>query len=160
MSESQDRAAAVARQGEVMREFMARAVLFQDAVARSAGLNGTDLQVVGLLLDGGPATPGDLAARTGLTTGGAITTAINRLESAGYVVRSRDVSDRRRVIVSAVPERLTAAVGAVYDGVARRWGDYIATLSDEQLAFANDFLARAADFNRDEIESLRARGGR
>ena len=60
---SATRAAAIARQGEAMREFMARAVLFQDAVARSAGLNGSDLQAVGLLLRDGPATPGELAAR-------------------------------------------------------------------------------------------------
>lgn len=149
------RAAAIARQGEVMREFMARAVLFQDAVARSGGLNGSDLQAVGLLLSEGPATPGELASRIGLTAGGAITAMIDRLERAGYVSRSRDAADRRKVIVSAVPETVMARVGPVYEGVAARWNEYLETLTDEQLAFANEFLARAAAFNRDEVEALR-----
>ena len=136
---------------------MAHAVLFQDAVARSGGLNGTDLQAVGLLLSGGPATPGELAARTGLTAGGAITAVIDRLEKAGYVSRARDPHDRRRVLVSAVPEAVMAKVGPAYAGVTERWGEYLATLSDEQLAFANELIARAAEVNRLEVERMRAR---
>ena len=63
----------IARMADVMRDFMANAVLFQDAVARTGGLNSTDLQAVSLLMSQGPATPGELAERTGLTAGGAIT---------------------------------------------------------------------------------------
>lgn len=138
-----------------MREFMARAVLFQDVVARSAGINGSDLQAVGLLLSDGPATPGELAARVGLTSGGAITAMIDRLERAGYVTRTRDLTDRRRVIVTAVPDVLMDRVGHIYGGVARRWNEYLANLTDEQLDFATAFLTRAAEFNRDEAEALR-----
>lgn len=138
-----------------MREFMARAVLFQDAVARSVGLNGTDLQAVGLLLSKGPATAGELAARIGLTSGGAITAMIDRLERAGYVTRTRDLADRRRVIVTAVPEALMSRVGQVYGRVTERWNAYLETLSDEQIDFANEFVARAAEVNREEIEILR-----
>ena len=53
--------------GDVMRAFMARTVLFQEAVARAAALNPTDLQCANLLLLHGPATPGELAERAGLT---------------------------------------------------------------------------------------------
>lgn len=151
------RRALLDRQAEAMRDFMAYAVLFQDAVARSGGLNGTDLQAVGLLLSGGSATPGELAARTGLTAGGAITAVIDRLEKAGYVSRARDPHDRRRVLVSAVPEAVMAKVGPAYAGVTQRWGEYLATLSDEQLAFANQLIARAAEVNRLEVERMRAR---
>jgi len=149
------RAEAIADHGEAMRSFMAHAVLFQDAVARSAGLNGTDLQALGLLLSEGPATPGELAARTGLTAGGAITTMLDRLERGGFVTRSRDAADRRRVLVSAVPEAVFAEVGPVYGAVASRWNDYLDTLSEEQIRFATEFLERAAAFNRDETDRLR-----
>jgi DNA-binding MarR family transcriptional regulator len=152
---SSTRRALVARNAEVMRDFMAHAVLFQDAVARSAGLNGTDLQAVGLLVAGGPATPGELAARTGLTAGGAITAVVDRLERAGFVTRSRDPQDRRRVLVSAVPDAIAEAVGPAYAGVTQRWGEVLAALSDEQLEFANDLLARAAEVNRAEVERMR-----
>lgn len=139
-----------------MREFMARAVLFQDAVARAGGINSTDLQLVGLLMSEGPATPGELARRSGLSAGGAITAAIDRLERAGYVSRSRDGADRRRVIVSAVEATVLARVGPAYARIAEAWGEYLATLTDEQLAFATEILERAADLNRDEIERLRS----
>jgi DNA-binding transcriptional ArsR family regulator len=91
----------------------------------------------------GPATPGELAERTGLTAGGAITTAIDRLERAGFVTRDRDPNDRRRVIVTAVPEAIFARFGEVYGRVGTRWNAYLETLSDEQLAFANELFARA-----------------
>jgi DNA-binding MarR family transcriptional regulator len=151
------RADAIADHAEAMRVFLAHAVLFQDAVARSAGLNGTDLQALGLLLSDGPATPGELAQRTGLTAGGAITTMLDRLERGGFVTRTRDAADRRRVLVSAVPEAVFAEVGPVYGGVAERWNAYLDTLSEEQIRFATEFLERAAAFNRDETERLRPR---
>ncbi|WP_026927771.1 MarR family winged helix-turn-helix transcriptional regulator [Granulicoccus phenolivorans] len=153
------RTAAIARHGELMREFMARVVLFQEAVARSGGLNGSDLQAVSLLLSDGPATPGELASRIGLTAGGAITTMIDRLERAGYVRRTRDESDRRRVLVSAIPETVLTRVGPVYARVTEHWNEYLETLTDEQIAFANEFLARAAALNRDETTALRREGG-
>ena len=150
-----DRAASMVRAGEVMRDFMARAVLFQDAVAKWAGVNSTDLQCVGLLMSEGPATPGELAERSGLTAGGAITAVIDRLESVGFVRRDRDAADRRRVIVTAIPEAVFARFGEVYGRVGARWNEYLDTLTDEQLEFANELLQRAADVNREEIALLR-----
>ena len=141
--------------GKAMREFMARAVLFQDAVARSAGLNSSDLQAVGLLMSHGPATPGDLAARTGLTAGGAITAMVDRLERAGYVRRERDTEDRRRILVYPNSDKLLTVVGDTYARIGSRWDDYVDTLSDEQVAFAVELLERAAQMNRDEVERLR-----
>ena len=149
------REAAMERAGEVMRDFMARAVLFQDAVAKWGGVNSTDLQCVGLLMSEGPATPGELAERSGLTAGGAITAVIDRLESVGCVRRDRDATDRRRVIVTAIPEAVFTRFGEVYGRVGERWNAYLDTLTDEQLEFANELLQRAADVNREEITLLR-----
>ncbi|MGC5223034.1 MarR family winged helix-turn-helix transcriptional regulator [Micromonospora sp. DT81.3] len=140
---------------DVMRNFMARAVLFQDAVARYGGINSTDMQAVGLLMSEGPATPGELAERTGMTAGGAITAVIDRLERAGYVTRQRDGADRRRVIVTAVPETVLAKVGPIYGRIAARWADYLETLSDEQLQFAEELFTRATEINREETQALR-----
>jgi len=146
----------IERMAEVMREFMARAVLFQDAVARVGGINSTDMQAVSLLMSEGPATPGELAERTGLTAGGAITAVVDRLERAGYVTRERDVDDRRRVIVTAQVDTVLNKVGPIYGRVGQRWADYLATLTDDQIEFANELFARAAEINREEIEALRA----
>jgi DNA-binding transcriptional ArsR family regulator len=141
--------------GEAMRSFMARVVLFQDAVARSVGLNGSDLQAVGLLMSEGPASPGELAERIGLTPGGAITGLIDRLEKAGYVSRRRDDRDRRRVLVVANEARVIADVGHIYGRVAQRWNEYVATLTDDEVAAGTRIFAAAAEVNREEIERLR-----
>jgi len=145
----------IARMADVMRDFMANAVLFQDAVARTGGLNSTDLQTVSLLMSQGPATPGELAERTGLSAGGAITAVIDRLEKAGYVRRQRDQADRRRVIVTADVDKVLEQVGPVYGRVGARWAAYLDTLTDEQIELANEVFARASQINREEIELLK-----
>ena len=143
---------------EAMRAFMARAVLYQDAVARTVGMSATELQCAGLLLDHGPATAGELAERAGLTSGGAITGVIDRLERSGFAHRSRDHTDRRRVVVTADRERLEASLGPIYARVGRQWADYLAGLDEEQLAFAAELLAQAAALNDAETRRLRQRG--
>lgn len=138
-----------------MRDFNAYTVLLQDTVARSAGINSVDLQVVGLLSSAGPATSGELAAHTGLSSGGAITSLIDRLERAGYVRRRRDAGDRRRVLVEAVSEKITSDVSPSYERIGRAWAQFLGTLSEEQIAFATEVLQAATAVNREEIERLR-----
>jgi DNA-binding MarR family transcriptional regulator len=150
--------------GDVMRTFMARTVLFQEAVARAAGLNATDLQCANLLLLHGPATPGELAERAGLTVGGAITGAVDRLERAGLVRRVPDTRDRRRVLVVPDADQLHARVGELYLRVGQRWDDHLATLDDDQLTLAVSLFTRAAEITYEETGRLRdararARGG-
>ena len=130
-----------------MRELMARAVLFQDAVAKSAGLNATDMQCANLLLLYGPATPGELAGLAGLTAGGAITGALDRLERAGLVRRSRDGADRRRVVVTADADELWRRVGPSYERIATSWNAFLDTLTDEQLEVADTVLRQASELN-------------
>jgi DNA-binding MarR family transcriptional regulator len=51
----------------------------------------------------GPITAGDLAKQSGLTTG-AVTAVLDRLERKGYVRRTRDTADRRRVLIEMTDE--------------------------------------------------------
>jgi predicted transcriptional regulator len=134
-------------------------VLFQDAVARHAGLNSTDLQTVGLLMGQGPSTPGELAAHVGMTAGGSITAVIDRLERLGYVSRRRDETDRRRVLVEADVDKVLRDVGPVYGRVAARWEAYVQTLDDDQLLLAVELFRQAAQINRDETQRLRQERG-
>jgi DNA-binding MarR family transcriptional regulator len=146
----------LARMSETMRIYMARAVVFQDAVAKSVGLNSTDLQCANLLLLHGSATPGELAERSGLTAGGAVTAVIDRLERRGLVHRSRDTVDRRRVIITADAAELWRLVGPSYERITDRWNEYLKALTDNQIEFAITVLGRAADINAEEIDRLRA----
>jgi DNA-binding MarR family transcriptional regulator len=143
------------REVEVLtREFMAYAVLFQDAVARAAGLNSTDMQALGLLASQGPTSPGQLARRTGVTAGGAITLLIDRLEKAGFARRSRDQQDRRRVLVCPDLEQIEERVQPLYAPVGERWRAYLDTLTAKELATCLEFLRAAVDINRELLEEM------
>jgi DNA-binding MarR family transcriptional regulator len=113
-------------------------VLLHHTVASKAGLNVTDLQCLNLLSLDGRVTPGRLAQAMGITTGGAITAVIDRLEKAGYVRRTRDPDDRRRVIVELIPEamvRIADYFEPIAESVLARFAGY----SDEQLRTLLDF---------------------
>jgi DNA-binding MarR family transcriptional regulator len=109
------------------RESSRLSVLFRHALAARLGLTVTDMECLDFLMDTGSATAGRLAEQTNLTTG-AITSMIRRLEKAGYVTAERDPADRRRVIVTLVPQRvaegtrLYASFGAAVTEVARGHG--------------------------------------
>ena len=150
------RRALIDEMGTAMRRFMAHAVLYQDAVASRAGMHSTDLQCLGLLTLEGPRPPRELARRTGLTAGGAITGVIDRLEAAGLVHRVRDEIDRRRVLVTPNTEAIMRRVGPVYGRVGARWNAYLETLTDDQIALATEIINQATTINLAEVEALRS----
>jgi hypothetical protein len=83
---------------------------------------------------------------------------IDRLEQAGYVRRIPDPTDRRRVIVEVVPDKISA-VQETMDRVGDKGAEEIAHYSDEQLIVINDFLTRMADITREEATALREAPG-
>jgi DNA-binding MarR family transcriptional regulator len=114
------------------------------------GVNRTDLRCMDIVLQRGPISAGELAVAAGLSPG-AVTTALDRLERAGYARRVRDAGDRRRVLVEPTKVAVDAA-GAAY-GPLRQLGESImAQLSDGELETITGFLERGA-----EIQLLRAR---
>lgn len=84
------------------REMSARIILFHQTLAARFGLNATDHKCLDLARNEPEITAGRLAEVTGLTTG-AITAALDRLERAGFVCRERHPTDRRKVVIRALP---------------------------------------------------------
>jgi DNA-binding MarR family transcriptional regulator len=90
---------------EQLRAGSTRGVLLHAAVAERLGLNASDHKCADLMLSQpGPTTPGQLAELTGLSTG-AITGVLDRLEQAGFVERTHDRADRRRILVRVTNRR-------------------------------------------------------
>ncbi|KGN38212.1 MarR family winged helix-turn-helix transcriptional regulator [Knoellia subterranea] len=73
-----------------------------DEVGRRLGVNAADLRGLDWLTDQ-PRTASELARRTGLTPA-ATTSMIDRLERKGFVRRTSDPGDRRRVLVEMTEE--------------------------------------------------------
>src|ERR1700754_345536 len=88
-----------------MRKSSAQGTIYASAVADSVGISSSDMDCMDFLNLEGRMTAGRLAELTGLTTG-AITGVVDRMEKAGFVRRERDDSDRRKVFIALVPDRL------------------------------------------------------
>jgi DNA-binding MarR family transcriptional regulator len=99
-----------------MQEVIASAVLTNERIARSIGLNVVDFQTYGVLLrNGEPMTPGQVSQATELPSS-TTTRVLDRLENKGMVERRPDPTDRRKIWVHALPfdeERVTAAYGEI-----------------------------------------------
>ncbi|MFC4013092.1 MarR family transcriptional regulator [Nonomuraea purpurea] len=128
--------------------------LIDELAARRLGINRTDLRCLSRLGAHGPQTASELAAAAGLT-GGAMTTAIDRLERAGLARRDRDSADRRRVLVHLTEqaERLGEQI----------WGPILADAQAElgrfsmaELELIATFLSVALDNQRRHAERLRS----
>ncbi|MGK8511503.1 MarR family winged helix-turn-helix transcriptional regulator [Nocardia asiatica] len=116
------------------------AVMMHQAVADRLGMHVTDLRCLNLLRLGGPATAGELATQTGLTTG-AITRMIDRLLKSGYVRREHDEQDRRRVIVSVVQEKIDE-LAPHYEVLANEFGAAMKGYTVEQLELVLEVFDR------------------
>lgn len=123
----------------LMRNMTGTALLHQ-ALADRAGLHPTDAHCVTTLVLDGPQAPGQLAHFLGISTGGAITAVIDRLEKAGIVRRIRDDGDRRRVIIEPIPEN--TIVATYLEPYRSTFAKELAELPEEGLAFLLDWLRR------------------
>jgi len=75
-----------------------KVILLHTAIAEKAGLSGTDHKYLKLIIEKGQMTAGELAERSGLSTG-AVTGVIDRLQKKQLIARQFDKSDRRKIIV-------------------------------------------------------------
>ena len=137
--------------GEVYRRYLGAVMLHGHASAKACGLGATDLYALNLLELAGPMTPGELAARTGLTSG-PTTRLIDRLERAGYVRRRPAPDDRRKVIVEQVKK--PAGLDEVMDPARRRVAEILTGYSADQLEAIFDYFERATDAYQETTRNL------
>ena len=123
------------------------------AASELLGINRTDARCIDIVLQRGRVTAGDLALAAGLSPGAA-TTAIDRLERAGYVRRARDPDDRRRVIVEPT-ERIAELAEEVYGPLRDGGAVLMARFSERQLAAITKFFEGAADLQLDRANEVR-----
>ena len=127
-------------------------VQFNGLVADRVGMGWTDLQALYVLANHGPTTPSELAKRVNLTTGSA-SRMIDRLERAGFVRRSPDRSDRRRVLVEPLPDAV-ARVGGLYDQLNELHRRDFAGMTDDELHALVRFMESATASTETAIRGL------
>ncbi|MEU9114034.1 MarR family transcriptional regulator [Streptomyces sp. NPDC048483] len=132
---------------------------FDEAAAAVLGLNRTDLRCLDLVLAADSLSAGELTAAAKLSPA-ATTTAIDRLERAGFVTRTRDAANRRRVLVTAT-DAAREAEREVHLPVGEAGRRALRRYDAQQLALIVDFLDTAREVQEEQTERLKSlpRGG-
>ncbi|MFJ9363341.1 MarR family winged helix-turn-helix transcriptional regulator [Nocardia sp. NPDC101769] len=134
------------------REYLTAQAVVAHVTAQALGLGPTDFFGLNLIALAGSMTAGELADRTGLSTG-AVTRLVDRLERAGYVRRVPDPADRRKVVIEPAPDpdgRIDAVLAPQRTRMAEMFADY----GPQQLEVLFDYFARAATALRETAHQL------
>lgn len=127
-------------------------------LARLLGLNATDYRALSTLQQlgrGGTVTIGRLGAALGTTA--ATTSAIaDRLERAGYAVRSRTGSDRRQVVLETTALAWTRII-EIMRPLMDASDAYIRALGPDEAAVVGDFLRATLANLTEQLDVLTAR---
>ncbi len=137
-------------------QFVSATTLFQNAVADQLGVPVNDLHCLNLVSSGQAVTPTQLAERMGMTTG-AVTKMLDRMQGQRLIRREHDPGDRRRVIISQLPDRL-AELAELYRPMAAFLHERLSACTDDQLSFVADFAGTARDVALDQAALLRRNG--
>jgi DNA-binding MarR family transcriptional regulator len=122
------------------------------AAAEYLGLNLTDHRCLDIIERDGPVAAGDLARAAGLTAK-AITTAIDRLQHAGYAQRTADPRDRRRVLVAVTAEGHRRGE-EIYAPLVRASRDMLQRYTPAELELLLDYLDRSHELLTTHVARL------
>jgi DNA-binding MarR family transcriptional regulator len=129
---------------------------FDAAAAAVLEINLTDLRCLEILLRQETALPGRLGAALGLTTG-SVTAMLDRLEALGYLTRTRDAADRRKVIVRPTPLATQRVWDEIYRPLSEEGLAAIAHYSAAERAIVRDYLRRGRELYERRLTQLRDR---
>ena len=129
---------------------VAAVVLFNQRVADQLHLGASHMQFMTHLQLHGPLTPGQLAELSGLQSG-TVTGVIDRLEEAGFVSRTRDDRDRRKVHVILDEERVARDVTPLYALQAERLASAASEFKPRELDVIVRFLERLGEGGPGEL---------
>jgi DNA-binding MarR family transcriptional regulator len=134
------------------RAYQSAVEKMDEAFCRLLGVNRTDGRCLDVIDQRPGLTAGELAAAVGLSPGAA-TTALDRLEQRGYVRRTRDSQDRRRVMVELTEEANRAAWEA-YGPLGEMGRPFIEEMSDSDLETLIRFLRGGTEINERRAQEL------
>lgn len=102
----------------------------------------------------GPMPMSELAARISLSRA-AVTSLIDRLEATGWVKRHPDERDRRRTVLSLLPQSADE-LGSVTQDWHSELLEWSRSMSDEEWRIVSSFLGRFTDIAERRATELRA----
>jgi len=128
-------------------------IQMHEAVARKAGLSGTDHKYLGFLIQKGQMTAGELSNLTGLTTG-AVTGLIDRFEKKKLVKRQYAENDRRKVIIVPNTKKIMSLLVPLYKEFRNKSDKLIASFSNKEIKIIETYFIRATEIMNETINAL------
>jgi DNA-binding MarR family transcriptional regulator len=144
---------AVDRTRRLSQLYAYTSIRMHEAVARKAGLSGTDHKYLGFLIQRGRMTAGELAELTGFTTG-AVTGLIDRFEKKKLVKRTFSESDRRKVFIEPVTKNIMALLEPLYKQFRSHTEKLIASFSAAELKTLDTYFQQAIELMDSTTDQL------
>lgn len=138
---------------KLSQQYAYTSIQMHEAVARKAGLSGTDHKYLGFLMQKGQMTAGELATLTGLTTG-AVTGLIDRFEKKKLVTRQFAEDDRRKVIIEPNTKNIMALLAPLYKEFRSKSEKLIASFSSKELKILETYFSKATEIMNEATDKL------
>jgi DNA-binding MarR family transcriptional regulator len=128
-------------------------IQMHEAIARKAGLSGTDHKYLGFLIQKGQMTAGDLSNLTGLSTG-AVTGLIDRFEKKKLVKRQFAEEDRRKVVIEPNTKNIMALLEPFYKEFRNKTEKLIASFSNKEIKIIETYFLKAIELMNETTNKL------
>jgi DNA-binding MarR family transcriptional regulator len=140
----------------ISRQYSDSSILMHEAIARKAGLSGTDHKYLGLLIQKSEMTAGELSQVTGLTTG-AVTGLIDRLEKKKLVKRQFVKDDRRKVIIVPNTQNIMKLLEPLFAELQQKTGKLIDSFSENEIEVIKKYFLSAIQIMTATTEKINNR---
>jgi DNA-binding MarR family transcriptional regulator len=128
-------------------------IQMHEAIARKAGLTGTDHKYLGFLIEKGHMTAGELSTLTGLTTG-AVTGLIDRFEKKKLVKRRFAEDDRRKVIIEPNTKKIMTLFQPLYKEFRSKSEKLIASFSNKEIKIIETYFLKSIEIMNETTNTL------
>ena len=138
---------------KISRQYSDTSILMHEAIARKAGLSGTDHKYLGLIIQNGQVTAGELSRMTGLTTG-AVTGLIDRLEKKKLVKRQFVKDDRRKVIIVPNTANTVKLMTPLFAALQKKTTALMNSFSEAELKIIEKYFTVAIEIMQETAEKM------
>lgn len=138
---------------QASRQYSDASIFMHEAIARKAGLSGADHKYLGLILQHGQLTAGELSRLTGITTG-AVTHLIDRLEKKKLLKRQFSDDDRRKVIIVPDVANAMSLLQPLFSDLQDKTAALLTSFSDAEVRTIQRYFIEAAAMMQEMTRSL------
>jgi DNA-binding MarR family transcriptional regulator len=137
---------------DALRDMRNQLSMLNHRVGVRLELKDVELDCLDLISRFGPINPSVLARQADIHPA-TLTGILDRLERAGWILRERETSDRRSVMVRMLEQRSMAVLG-LYAGMNTRIEQICADYTPAELELLSGFLQRMAEAGRQSTDEL------